>query len=630
MLSPEGFTVPSLLRIIPCYFLPIFLALAPALLAQEKIIESHGFALHGDLKYPKNFSHFDYVEPQAPKGGTLRLMGFGSFDSLNPYILKGTSPFNSPGMFMYGATELNETLLVGTGNYSPSGDEPQSAYGLLAETIRYPSNYAWAEFKLRKAAHFHDGHPIDVNDVIYSYKTLTTIGHPRFKQSLRGVKSLKALNSQVIRVQFQEKNQAANILRFGEMPVLPEHYWQNKDFEKSAQTPPLLSGPYKVGNVKLGQSIELQRVNDPWFTKLESGTLNIYQGRYNFDRVMIDFYRDQSVAFEGFKSDSFDLFYDYTAKNWAKAYDFPALNEGRVTKAEIKHNIPSTTQAFFFNTRRKIFSDPKVRKALSLMFDFEWTNKALFNNAYKRNLSYYPNSDFSTSGLPSEAELALLTPHKKNLPEALFTQAFSLPVTQGDGNIRKVQRQALSLLKAAGWILKHGKLVNAASGKPFTFEILIRQAGIQRVILPYVKNLKKLGIIAQPRLIDTAQYKVRLDQFDYDMTTVSLSQGQAPSYEQRDYFHSDTVDIQGSQNYAGINDTVIDELLTHVLSAGSREQLIVAMRALDRVLLWRHYSVPNWHLNYHRLAYWDRFGKPDIQAQFKLGIENWWLAPNKN
>ncbi|KZY31697.1 ABC transporter substrate-binding protein [Oleiphilus sp. HI0072] len=593
-------------------------------LAAEIITESHGFALYGDLKYPQDFSHFDHVNPNAAKGGNLRLMGFGSFDSLNPYILKGTSPFNSPGMFMYGFTELNETLLAGTGSYSPSGDEPQSAYALLAAKIRYPQNYAWVEFDIQPEAHFHDGHPVDAEDVVFSYTTLTEIGHPRFKQSLRAVTKVKAIDADTVRVEFDQADQAANILRFGEMPILPAHFWVDKDFERSSQTIPLLSGPYRVGDVKVGQSIKLERVKDAWFTKLPKGELNIYKGRYNFDTVVIDFYRDQSVAFEGFKSDSFDLFFDYTAKNWAKAYDFPALNEGKVIKAEIKHDIPSTTQAFFFNNRRKIFSDPKVREALSLMFDFEWTNKALFNGAYKRNQSYYPNSAFKATGLPSEEELELLLPHKKNLPVSLFESAFSLPKTKGNGNIRTVQRRALNLLKQAGWILKDGELRHANSGKVFSFEILIRQAGIQRVILPFVKNLQKIGITAEPRLIDTAQYKVRLDQFDYDMTTVSLSQGQAPSYEQRDYFHSDTVNIEGSQNYAGINDPVVDDLLGHVLRARTRAELIVAMNALDRVLLWRHYSIPNWHLNYHRLAYWDRFARPSTQPPYKLGVENWW------
>lgn len=593
-------------------------------LASAKIIESHGFALHGDLKYPADFTHFDHVNPDAPKGGQIRLMGFGSFDSLNPYTLKGTSPFNSPGMFMYGFSELNETLLVGTGSYSPSGDEPQSAYGLLASKIKYPEDYSWVEFTLRKGTYFHDQHLIDSEDIVFSYNTLMTKGHPRFQQSLSGVKSVTAIDPRTVRVEFVRAGQPANILRIGELPVLPSHFWRDKEFEKSANLIPLLSGPYKVSQFKIGQNLTLEREEDAWYTKLKGGELNIYKGRYNFDRIIIDFYRDQTIAFEGFKSDSFDIFYDYTAKNWAMGYDFPAIRQGKVKKTEIKHNIPSTTQAFFYNTRRKIFQDVKVRKALSLMFDYEWTNKALFNGAYKRNNSYFPNSPFEAQNLPSKDELKLLEPHRESLPKQLFSSSFALPKTSGDGNIRKLQREALTLLRDAGWKLRDGSLINVSTGEPFTFEILIRQAGIQRIILPYVQNLKKIGITAEPRLVDTAQYKVRLDQFDYDMTTVSLSQGHAPSYEQRDYFHSETVNIEGSKNYAGINDQVVDKLIEEVINSHSRDKLVTAMQALDRVLLWRHYSIPNWHLDYHRIAYWDRFGMPEKQAPYILGVESWW------
>lgn len=592
---------------------------------QSHITTSHGFSLYGELKYPKDFSHFDYVNPSAPKAGQLRLMGFGSFDTLNPYVLKGVSPFNTPGQFMFGFSELNETLLIGTGEYSPSADEAQSAYGLIADSLRYPEDIAWVEFTIRPEAHFHDQHKINAEDVVFSYNTLIQKGHPRFQQTLHGVESVKAISDSVVRFAFKEKNQRANILRAGELPVLPKHFWQDKDFERSSEIVPLLSGPYAVGNYKMGQQITLTRKADFWAKEL-----NVYQGRYNFDEVSIDYYRDQSVAFEGFKAGQFDLFYDYTAKNWAMAYDFPAINDGKVIKEEIIHKIPSPTQAFFFNTRRAIFHDKRVRKAISLMFDFEWTNKSLFNDAYQRNESYYPNSDFQAKNLPSMEELNLLTPFKNDLPEEVFTQPFSLPKTKADGNIRLQIREANRLLKEAGWKLEGSQLVHTETGEVFEFEILIRQAGIQRVILPFIKNLERLGIKAIPRLIDTAQYKVRLDQFDYDMTTVSLSQGHAPSYEQRDYFHSSTRKIEGSQNYAGIQNKVVDALLDRVINSKTRNELITAMRAIDRVLLWNFYSIPNWHLNYHRIASWQKFERPKATnnndlSPYKLGVENWWL-----
>lgn len=592
--------------------------------ADETIIESYGFALYGDLKYPENFKHFDFVNPKAPKGGELRLMGLGSFDSLNPYTLKGVSPFNTPGQFMYGFSELNETLLIGTGSYSPSADEPQSAYGLIAESIRYPDDISWVEFTINPKAFFHDHHPINAEDIAFSYQTLIEKGHPRFQQMLLGVQSLEVISQNTVKFIFKDKHQRANILRVGELPILPKHFWQDKDFERSSEIKPLLSGPYQIADFKIGQQISLTRKKDFW-----AKNLNIYQGRYNFDSVNIDYYRDQSIAFEAFKAGRFDLFYDYAAKNWAMSYDFPAIKQGKVVKEEIEHKIPSSTQAFFFNVRRPIFQDSRVRQALSLMFDFEWTNKSLFNDAYKRNQSFYPNSDFKSLGLPNQSELALLTPFKDALPKELFTQEFNLPVTQADGNIRTQLRQASKLLNSAGWVLKDNQLVNKHTAKVFEFEILVRQAGIQRVILPFIKNLERLGIKAIPRLIDTAQYKVRLDHFDFDMTVVSLSQGHAPSYEQRDYFHSSTSMLEGSQNYAGIHNPVIDSLIDKVVSAQNRTELVTSMKALDRVLLWQYYTIPNWHLDYHRIASWQKFERPksvdgkDL-SPYKLGIENWW------
>lgn len=599
--------------------LALFFLHAVTLQAEQSITRTHGFALYGDLKYPSDFAHFDFVNPQAPKGGTLRLMGFGSFDTLNPYTLKGTSPINTPGQFMYGFSELNETLLVGTGSYAVPGDEPQSAYGLIAEWLEYPQDMRWVRFKIRDQAHFHDGHAMDAEDVVFSFNTLIKQGHPRFQQKWLNVESLVAESDRIVLATFKQTNQAANILRIGELPVLPQHFWENRNFDASSETKPLLSGPYEVSKVVHGKSLTFTRKDDFW-----AKDLNIYIGRFNFDTVRIDYYRDQSVAFEAFKSGEFDMFYDYTAKNWAQAYDFPALKEGKVIKEEIAHEIPSGTQGFFFNTRRALFQDKRVRQAISLMFDFEWTNKNLFNDAYQRSQSIYPNSPFSATGLPTQEELRLLSPHKAVLPKELFSEAFALHKTAGNGNVRSAQRQALDLLKQAGWELQDHQLVNQATGQAFEFEILLRQSGLQRVLLPFIKNLERLGIKAEIRLLDTAQYKARLDQFDYDMMTFVLSQGQAPSFEQRDYFHSDQIDVTGSQNYAGVNNPVVDAILDHVLNAGSREELVTAMRALDRVLLWHHYIVPNWHLSYHRIAYWDQFNRPE-QTPYVLGVENWWL-----
>ena len=584
------------------------------------ITTSHGFSIHSALKYPADFSHFDFVNADAPKGGTLVLSGFGTFDSLNPYTLKGISPFNSPGMFMYGFGELNETLLIGTGEYSPSGDEPQSAYSLLAEALRYPDDFAWVEFTLRTQAKFHDGHPIDAQDVVFSWQTLTEKGHPRFQIQLGNVASMKALDSRTIRVTFKQPKQAASILRVGEMPVLPEHFWRDKDFASGSQIKPLLSGPYEIGRVENGNFIELVRKPDFW-----GKDLNVYRGRYNFDTVRIDFYRDQTVAFEAFKAGSVDMYYDYIAKNWASAYDFPAVSDGRVIKEEIRHQIPSGTQGFFFNTRRDMFKDVRVREALNLLFDFEWSNQTLFNGAYQRSLSYFPNSRFGSTWPITEGELALLAPFKAQLPPELFTQPFKLPVNEGATSMRQNTKRALELLASAGWQMDQGILKNKASGATFKFEIMMRQAGLERVLQPYVKNLEKVGITAEIRLVDTTQYKNRMDNFDFDVTTFVLSQGLSPSVEQRDYFHSTQAQVPGSLNICGIQHPVVDAMLEHVLAATTEMELISAMKALDRVLQSQHYMVPNWHLDYHRLAWWKKFDRPAQPTPYKLGVENWWF-----
>jgi microcin C transport system substrate-binding protein len=582
------------------------------------VTETHAIALHGEPIYAEDFKHFDWANPDAKKGGTIRLVGFGTFDSLNPYTFKGISPINTPGMYLYGFSELNETLLIGTGDYSPSADEAQTAYGLLAETIRYPDDFSWVEFDINPAAYFHDKHPVTSEDVVYSYHTLIEKGHPRFKQNLLAVESVEAISERTVRFWFKSGSNKPALFRVGEMPVLPKHYWQDKDFERSSSVPPLLSGPYALKAHQSGAWITYERQKDFW-----AKDLNVYRGRFNFDDVRIDFYRDQTVAFEAFKSNDFDVYHDYTAKNWASGYTFPAITEGLVVKEEVEHKIPSGTQGFFFNTRRTLFNDSRVRQAISEMFDFEWTNEALFHKAYKRNKSYFPNSEYSATGLPTSEELALLEPYKAHLPKELFTQAFGEEASPK--SLRTRMRKALNLLKDAGWNLSGDQLIHSETGQLFEFEFIYRQAGLERVIIPYIKNLERIGIHAKPRLIEAAQYKARLDNFDYDMMTFVLSQGMSPSYEQRDYYHSELVSVLGSQNYAGINSVAVDALIEYVINAKDKTQLATAMRALDRVLLWQFYIVPNWHIDHHRLAYWSKFAKPTLTPKYKLGTENWWI-----
>jgi microcin C transport system substrate-binding protein len=593
---------------------------APFAFSIESIKQSHGFALYGDLKYPSSFTHLDYVNPAAPKGGQIKLMGFGTFDTLNPYTLKGISPINTPGQYMYGFSEETDSLLAGTEGVSRSGDEPQSAYGLIAESVSYPIDIRWAIFKIRDIAQFQDGHKIDADDVLFSWHTLIKNGHPQFRQKLKGIESVSKIDEHSVKVTFKQANSGADLLRFGEMPILPEHYWKNKDFSKTILTPPLISGPYKIESLSAGKYLVFVRNTHYW-----ARNLPILKGRYNFDKVQFDYYRDQTVAFEGFKSSEFDAFIDYTAKNWAAGYNFPALLNKKVIKAEIPHHIPSGTQGLFFNTRKTIFNSVEVREAISLLFDFEWTNRNIFHNAYTRNNSYFPNSVYDSSiSTPDETELVYLTPYANELPAEFFKQPFSPSQHPGNGSIRKQLKKALNLFKQAGWTLKKGILYNDTSNQPFKFEILLRQAGMKRVIEPFIENLRKAGIQVTERLVDANQYKVRLDNFDYDMTTFVLSQSLSPSHEQRGYFHSSTVNIKGSRNYAGIAHPVVDSLTEKIIRAKTREELISATKALDRVLLWNHYIIPNWHLNYHRIAYWDRFKQPENQPPYTLGFETWW------
>ena len=593
-------------------------------LAESAVVESHAIALYGEPKYPQGFTHFDWVKPDAPKGGQLRLMGFGTFDSTNPYTLKGTSPFNTPGMFMYGFSELNETLMLGTGSYTPSADEAQTAYGLLAERLRYSEDFSWVEYDIRQNAFFHDGHPIDADDVVFSFNTLIEKGHPRFQQSLLDVKNVEKISTYTVRFNLKEGAGKQAVFRTGEVPVLPQHFWQDKDFESASDVVPLLSGPYKIGNVDTGSRITLERVAEFWGKEL-----NVYQGRYNFDTVSIDFYRDQAVAFEAFKSGEFDIFYDYTAKNWAEGYDFPAINEGKISKEEIQHSIPSGTQGFFFNTRKELFKDKRVRQAISELFDFEWINASLFHNAYSRNTSYFPNSQYAHQGKPTTEELSLLAPFKEQLPPEIFAGPFAFTPSRGDGNIRNKMRKAIKLLRDAGWEQDQGILRHKQTGQAFEFEFIYRQAGLERVIMPFIKNMQRLGITAKPRLVENAQYKARLDQFDFDVMTFVLSQGTAPSYEQRDYFHSSLVDVEGGQNYAGIENPAIDALIETLLDSKTEQEVITTMRALDRVLMFEHYIVPNWHIGIHRIAHWNRFSRAKDALPYKLGTENWWLNSSK-
>ena len=602
--------------------LSLILGLAMSFPAFATLIESHGYAQFGTLKYPASFTHFDWVNPEAPKGGTLRVMAYGTFDTLNPYSFKGSSPAAAPNFLQYGVSEFNEPLMVGTGPYDPSGDEPASSYGLIAKSVEYSEDRSWVVFNLREEARFHDGKPITAFDVAFSYRTLVRDGHPQYRTALQEVKRVDILNRHRIRFVLKRSNNPLLILRLGELPVLPQHYWKNRDFKTTSFEVPLGSGPYRISKVEPGRSLVFERVKDWWGEQLP-----VNRGKYNFDRVEVDFYRDSSVAFEAFKAGEFDFYIEHQAKNWANAYRFPAIARGEVIRAEIPHQIPTQSQALFMNTRRAIFAERKVREALGLMFDFEWTNRALFNSAYKRSTSYYPNSEFAATGIPEGAEWLLLSPYRKQLPSKVFTQPFALPVTDGRGIPRDTLRKALGLLAEAGWKPSGGRLVNAR-GEPLRFEILLVNPNLERILQPYTENLASIGIDAVLRTVDRAQYKQRLDHFDYDMILMTLAQSLSPGLEQWLYFHSSQAEVKGSKNYAGVRHPVVDAMLEKLLAAQTREQQVAATRALDRILLWQHYSIPNWYINHHRLAYRNRFAFVTTPP-YTLGLRAWWLKPTE-
>ncbi|WP_371226654.1 extracellular solute-binding protein [Pseudomonas sp. QE6] len=601
----------------------LLLGLLLSLPASAQITESHGYAQFGDLKYPASFDHFDWVNPKAPKGGTLRLMGLGTFDTLNPYTFKGSPPVSTADFLQYGVSELNEPLMVGTGLYDPSGDEPASSYGLIAGSVEYAEDRSWVVFNLRPQARFHDGKPITAYDVAFSYRTLLKHGHPMYRTALQEVRRVDILSAQRIRFVFKRHDNPLLILRLGEMPVLPQHYWKNRNFQATTFEPPLGSGPYRISEVSPGRRLVFERVKDWW-----GADLPVNRGKYNFDRVEVEFYRDAGIAFEAFKAGEFDFYIEHQAKNWRSAYHFPALRRGDVVRAEIPHKIPTQTQALFMNTRRPTFADRRLREALGMMFDFEWTNRALFNDAYVRASSYYPNSTFSATGVPQGQEWLLLSPYRKQLPEELFTRPFTVPVTQGHGIPRETLRHALGLLADAGWKLSGDRLLDA-SGKPLRFEILLVNPSLERILQPYRENLASIGIDARLRTVDRAQYKQRLDQFDYDMILMTLPQTLSPGLEQWQYFHSSQVTVKGSKNYAGIANPVVDAMLDKLLGAADRDQQEAAARALDRVLLWQHYSIPNWYLNKHRLAYRNRFAFVTTPP-YTLGLRAWWQKNQEN
>jgi microcin C transport system substrate-binding protein len=561
--------------------------------------------MHGDPKYGPGFRHFDYVNPDAPKGGELRLAAEGSFDNLNPFIPRGTAAAGASAMF--------ETLLVG------SADEPFTEYGLLAETIEVPKDRSWALFTLRREARWHDGRPVTAEDVIFSLETLRKHGHPFYRFYYQAIARVEKAGERKVRFSFAAGDNREMPLIAGQLPILPRHYWEGRDFSRTTLEPPLGSGPYRIAGFETGRHVLLERVREYW-----GRDLAVNRGMHNFDRIRYDYFRDATVIREAVKAGSVDLHFENQAKAWALDYDTPAVREGRLRKQAFDHDRPAGMQGFAMNTRRPIFHDLRVRQALAFAFDFEWSNRNLFFGQYKRSESYFANAELAATGLPGAAERKLLEPWRGQIPGEVFSEEYRAAATDGSGWPRENLRRAFALLAEAGWVVRDLRLVNERTGQPFSFEILLVGSGFERIVLPYVRNLKRLGIEARVRVVDSSQYINRLRAFDFDMIVSSWGQSNSPGNEQRDYWGSAAAKTPGSRNYTGISSPAVDALIDAIIAAPDRASLVERTRALDRVLLWSHLVVPNWHSPVDRVVFWDKFGYPEPPPMQGTSTDYWW------
>jgi len=576
----------------------------------EKTTTSHAVTIQGQPKYGPDFKNFDYVNPNAPKGGNVALGLQGTFDSFNPYIVKGTPSAVSALLY--------ESLMA------RSQDEAGTDYGLIAESIELPESRTWAVFNLRPEARWHDGKPITAEDVVFSFNILREKGNNLYRTYYADVVRAEVVSERKVRFIFKNGDNPELASIISELPVLPKHYWQNRDFTKPSLDIPLGSGPYKITSFDPGRSVTVERVKDYW-----GQNLPIRKGSGNFDRITYRYYRDSTVMFEAFKAGEYDWRQENVARQWATGYDIPAVKDGRIVKERIQHEIPVGVQGLVYNIRRPVFQDIRVRQALTYLFDFEWMNKTLFWGQYQRARSYFNNSELASSGLPSPEELNILEPLRGQIPGSVFTKEFTLPVSDGSGNIRNQTRQAIDLLKQAGFDIQNGKMVNQKTSQQMAFEILLNDPSYERLVASFVENAKKLGIAVSTRTIDPSQYQKRVEDFDFDIIMEVFGQSVSPGNEQRNFWGSGSADVPGSENTIGIKNKAIDQLVELIVNAPDRQSLITRTRALDRVLLHHYFIIPAWYGNFYNLAYWNVFGHPNVTPKYAIGFDAWWVDPKK-
>ncbi len=591
------------------YIIPLFLVLlfnASLIQADQKVIKAHALSMLGTPKYRPDFKHFDYVNPNAPKGGSITYKSIGSYDNFHRYAQRGVAADGSGAIY--------DSLMVS------SEDEISACYGLIAREVEYTNDFTWMIFHLNPKARFQDGKPITSDDVVFSFHKFMKEGVEQFRHYYKDVSEVKALGKYDVRFSMKKSDKEKLISLASGLKILPKHYWESRDFKEPSIEPPLGSSAYRIKDYKIGQYVVYERIKNYWAEALPSK-----KGLDNFNIKRYDYYRDEAVALEAFKAGEYDIRFENIAKNWATLYTGPNFEKGYIAKEEIEHDIPQGMQALVFNIKKPIFKDPKVREALIYAMDFEWMNKNLFYGQYTRTRSYFQNSEYEAKGLPGKDELKILEPLRGRIPDRVFTEEYNPPVADGSGSIRNNVRKALRLLKKAGWEVKNKALTNVKTGKPFEFELLVYSPSTERIAIPVQNNLKRMGITMKIRQVDTTQFTNRMRKRDYDMISRGYSANYYPDSDLKIIWHS--AYLEYTYNAAGVQDPAIDTILEDIEKNQENPKALLSYgRALDRVLQWNFFVIPEWHLSKFRIAYWYKYSRPKIRPKYTTGLSSWWFS----